>query len=201
MPRVLVVATHNQGKVTEIRGLLEGLGWQVRALPDGTPEYEETGDTFAANARGKAVFYARHTGLPALADDSGLQIDALGGEPGVRSARYIDPSLTPAERNRAVLERLADVPEQERTARFVCHLALATAAGVVHETVGTCEGRIARQPRGEGGFGYDPVFLVPDLARTFGEITREEKARLSHRGEAVRAMVEFLRSWEPPEGA
>lgn len=197
--RLLVMATKNPGKVREMRELLADSGWRVVPLSDEVPTYEETGETFAANARGKAVFYAALTDRPTLADDSGLEIDALGGEPGVRSARYIDPEISQRRRNAAVLEKLADLPPERRGARFVCHLALAVPGRVVHETTGTCEGIIAPDPRGDGGFGYDPIFLLPDLDRTFAEIDRAEKSRRSHRGEAVRTMVEFLRDWEPED--
>lgn len=199
--RRLLLATTNPGKVAEIATMLSETDWQVVALPDDVPEYDETGDTFAANARGKALFYARWTGLPALADDSGIEVDALGGEPGVYSARYIDPDIPQARRNEAVVDRLRGVPPERRGARFVCHLVLALGDRVVHETTGTCEGRIADAPRGEQGFGYDPVFLVPELGRTFAELSREQKSALSHRGRAVRPMVEFLRHWNPGTGA
>jgi len=127
------------------------------------------------------MFAAAHLDVPVLADDSGLHIDALDGEPGVRSARYIDPGKTPAD---------------QRAARFVCHLTLAYGADVIHETTGVCEGTIGFAPRGGEGFGYDPIFVVPDMGVTFAEITREQKAARSHRGQAVRAMAEFLRTWK-----
>jgi XTP/dITP diphosphohydrolase len=198
--RRLVVATHNPGKVAEINELLEDSGWSVSGLPEGAPEFPETGDTFAANSRGKALFYADLTGLPALADDSGLQIDALGGEPGVYSARYIDPAIPQSQRNLEVLARLTEVPEERRGARFVCHVTLAVPGEVVHETVGTCEGRIAEAPQGEGGFGYDPIFVLPDLGVTFAQLSRQQKSSRSHRGNAVRDMVRFLRQWRGPGG-
>lgn len=195
--RLLVFATRNPGKVREITPLLAGTGWTVGPLPENVPDYEETAETFADNARGKAISASRSVEVPVLADDSGLEIDALNGEPGVRSARYVDPSTTPAERNTAVLKKLRDVPAEQRTARFVCHLVLAHGGSVVHETTGTCEGLITQAPRGEGGFGYDPIFEVPDLGSTFAEIPGDEKSARSHRGAAARAMVDFLRSWEP----
>lgn len=198
--RRLVVATHNRGKVTEINELLDDSGWTVTGLPDGAPEFPETGTTFADNSRGKALFYAALTGLPSLADDSGLRIDALGGEPGVYSARYIDASMPQSQRNLEVLARLASVPDERRGARFLCHLTLALPGEVIHETVGTCEGRIGRQVRGDGGFGYDPIFVLPDLGLTFAELTRQQKSARSHRGNAVRDMVRFLRQWRGPGG-
>lgn len=194
----LLIATHNAGKVAEIARLLEGGPWRLRCLTDDDPDFPETGATFADNARGKALFYATHAGLPALADDSGLQIDALGGDPGVYSARYIDPEMSQAARNLAVLERLRDVPTAKRGAGFVCHLVLALPGSVVHETIGACRGAIAEVPRGDRGFGYDPIFLSPELGKTFAELSQDEKSQLSHRGQAVRKMVGFLRQWSPP---
>jgi XTP/dITP diphosphohydrolase len=198
--RRLVFATRNEGKVIEMLALLESSRWAVERLPEDVGEYEETGDTFAENARGKALFAAAVLPVPVLADDSGLQIDALGGEPGVRSARWLDASMSQGERNRAVLHRLRDTPTELRTARFVCHLALAYGSDIVHETTGVCEGTIAPEPRGVGGFGYDPIFVVPELGVTFAEIGRDQKSARSHRGRAVRAMADFLRSWQPEKG-
>jgi len=195
----LLLATHNQGKVRELTDLLANTDWQVRGLPEGTPEFPEDGDTFADNARGKALFYSAHCELPALADDSGLVVDALGGEPGVYSARYIDPDITQAARNAGLLSRLATTPDGQRQARFVCHLVLAVPGRVVHESVGACEGHITREPHGDGGFGYDPVFVPAGHERTFAELPRQDKSRLSHRGHAVRAMRDFLRSWNPDD--
>jgi len=194
---ILVFATRNEGKVREMADLLVGSGWHAARMPESVEEFEETGETFAENARGKALFASSQLTEPVLADDSGLEIDALGGEPGVRSARYIDETFTPEERNAAVLERLVDVPPAQRTARFACHLVLAYCGEVVHETVGTCEGVIADAPCGAAGFGYDPVFLVPELDRTFAQIDRDEKSARSHRGAAARTMADFLRTWRP----
>jgi len=196
----LLIATHNAGKVREISALLADTAWQCAGLPEGTPDFPEEGASFAENARGKALFYADHVGLPALADDSGLIIDALGGEPGIYSARYIDPTITQKERNQRVLEKLAGTPAESRTARFTCHLVLALPGQLVHETTGTCEGHITEQPRGDAGFGYDPIFTPDGHERTFAQIDREAKARLSHRGQAVRAMIDFLQTWDPSAG-
>ena len=198
MPELLI-ATHNRGKVREIAALLAGTRWTLTGLPEDLAEFEETGETFAENSRGKALHYAGALGLPALADDSGLEIDALDGEPGVRSARYIDPNIPQSRRNLLVLKRLVDVADVERTARFVCHLTLADEGRIVHEVTGRCEGRITRSARGAAGFGYDPIFVVEgeDESRTFGEMLQKEKARYSHRGRAVRAMAEFLATWDP----
>ena len=200
MARSLLIATRNEGKIAEISALLDGSGWQCVGVPAETPDFPEDGETFAENARGKALFYAERLGLPALADDSGLVIDALGGEPGVYSARYIDPTLTPIERNAAVLEKMIAVGSDARTARFVCHLVLAQAANVVHETTGTCDGTITNSAHGAGGFGYDPIFRPAGHRRTFAEMDRAAKALLSHRGEAVRAMIDFLQTWHPGVG-
>lgn len=197
----LVLATRNPGKLEEMTALLAGTAWSIAAIPRDIPDYEETGETFQENARGKAVFASRFTDAPVLADDSGLEIDALDGEPGVRSARYIDPAMPQAERNQAVLDKLTGIAPAQRTARFVCHLALAHRRTLVHETIGTCEGRMTESPRGDGGFGYDPIFEVPALSRTFAEVSQEEKSALSHRGAAARAMAEFLQSWEPDSAA
>ncbi len=193
----LIFATRNEGKVVEMLALLESSRWAVERLPDEVGEYEETGATFADNARGKALFAAAALEVPVLADDSGLEIDALGGEPGVRSARYLDERMSPSQRNLAVLEKLANTPAELRTARFVCHLTLAHGDRIVHETTGVCEGSIGRQQRGDQGFGYDPIFVVPDLGATFAEIDRAQKSARSHRGIASRAMAEFLRTWQP----
>ncbi len=144
MARELLIATHNAGKVRELRDLLAGSGWTVRGLPEGTPEFPEDGTTFAENARGKALFYAERVGIAALADDSGLEVDALDGAPGVYSARFIDPQITQMERNEGLLEMLEDVEEPRRSARFVCHLVLALPGRVIHETTGAA--RPARSP-------------------------------------------------------
>jgi XTP/dITP diphosphohydrolase len=198
-PRRLIFATRNEGKVAELTDLLLSGSWIVERLPEHVRDYPETGETFAANARGKALHAASRVDVPVLADDSGLEIDALAGEPGVRSARYIDPALTSAERNLAVLEKLRDVPEGQRGARFVCHLALARGRDLVYETRGVCEGTISFEPRGSGGFGYDPIFWIAELGATFAEISRDEKSARSHRGRAVRAMAAFLREWIPDD--
>ena len=196
-PRSLVLATRNQGKLVEMIDLLAALPWRVEGLPSDAPDYEEKGETFEENARGKALFASQLVELPILADDSGLHIDALGGEPGVRSARYLDPAMSQHDRNRAVLAKLAAVPSERRTARFVCHLVLAHRGRIVHEVTGRCEGRIATHERGSGGFGYDPIFLVPELGRTFAQLSRSEKAARSHRGAAARQIASYLAAWRP----
>ena len=147
----------------------------------------EDGDTYEANARIKAVATARHTGALSLGDDSGIEVDALGGAPGIRSARFGGPGLDDRGRVRHLLAQIADVPDAARTARFRCVIALASPEGSVHTVSGECEGRITREPRGAGGFGYDPVFFYPPLGRTFGEISDDAKATVSHRGRAAAA--------------
>ena len=168
---------------------------------DQVAEPEETGRTFADNARDKALYYANATARWCLADDSGLEVDALGGAPGVRSARYAADCLGPGAPREAVdaansarlLEELKDVPDEKRTARFVCCLALAGRGQILIETAGTVEGRIGREARGSNGFGYDPLFFVPGLGRTAAELRPEEKNRISHRGQAVRRLADRLK--------
>jgi XTP/dITP diphosphohydrolase len=191
----LVFATRNRGKVVELRALLGDLEIDVLSLDDvavPVPEVVEDGDTFAANAAKKAMVVSRVTGLPALADDSGLEVDALGGAPGVRSARYAGERASDAENNAALLAALAGVPVGRRGARFRSCLALADTAGALGERVlmaeGACEGQVLEQPRGTGGFGYDPLFYVPDLGATFAELGVGTKNDRSHRARAMQAM-------------
>jgi XTP/dITP diphosphohydrolase len=194
----LVLATRNAHKVKEMRDLLSGLPMNLvgaDAFP-GVPEPEETGETFAENARIKASAVAKATKHYALADDSGICIDALGGRPGVHSARWAGPGSGAAEWIAKTLAELEGVPDERRTARYVCILALAAPDGrIVAESEGMFEGRIAHAPRGSGGFGYDPLFLVNDgTGRTAAELTPEEKHTLSHRGNAARALLPSLPS-------
>ncbi len=192
--RKLLIATHNRGKVREYRKLLEDLPFEVVYLDDlGIDEtVEETGETFAENAVAKATAYARMTGLLTWADDSGLVVDALGGAPGVRSARYAGPDATDADRYRKLLRALEGVPWEKRTARFRSVVAIATPDGDIWTTEGVCEGVIAFEPKGTQGFGYDPVFYLPDLGRHMAELSPEEKNRISHRGKAARKAREIL---------
>ncbi len=197
MSEKLLVATHNQGKVREYRALLADLPIEVTYLDaEGvTFEAEETGQTFAENAIMKAQAYAAHTGLLTWADDSGLEVDALNGEPGVLSARYGAPAArSDVERYHLVLSNLAGAPEVQRTARFRCVVALAWPDGRVFTTDGACEGRIAHAPRGEHGFGYDPVFLVADFdyQQTMAELDPKLKNQVSHRGRASQAAKHML---------
>lgn len=195
--RKLLIATHNPGKVREYRALLADLPLEVTYLDaEGiTVEVDETGETFAENALLKARAYAEMTGLLTWADDSGLEVDALGGEPGVWSARYGAPAArNDADRYRLLLTRLAEVPDAERTARFHCVVALAWPDGRVQTVDGACEGRIAHAPRGDNGFGYDPVFLVADTGytQTMAELDSAHKNTISHRGRASQAAREAL---------
>ena len=188
--RILIIASANIGKLREVRALLEGMDVQVLPAPaEALAGVEETGKTFAENALIKARAVAERTGHISLADDSGLEVDALHGAPGVYSSRFAGNDEA---RNRKLLSLLKGVPDEKRTARFRCAVAVVTPDGVSEIHEGTCEGLIARGPRGSNGFGYDPVFLVPDLGRTFAEISSEEKNALSHRGKALRAAREAL---------
>jgi XTP/dITP diphosphohydrolase len=187
MPRLLI-ATNNPGKVDEFRYLLDGCGWELVTPADIglTLEVEESGQTYAENARMKAEAYSRASGLVALADDSGLEVDALNGRPGVHSARYAGPDRTDEERVQALLEELKNVPDEKRTARFRAVIAIATPEGGLELGEGVVEGRIAREPRGTNGFGYDPVFLLPERGLTTAELPSEDKHAISHRGAAAR---------------
>ena len=196
-PSELLVATGNAGKVRELSQLLAGLPVRLRHLADfgDVLEPEETGTTFAANATLKALYYSKLSGLPTLSDDSGLAVDALGGAPGVYSARYAGPQATYAERIAKLLEELAATGDGERRARFVCVIAVADpSTGAVETFEGTCEGRIAHAPRGTGGFGYDPVFIPEGYAQTFGELPDEVKHSVSHRARALARAVRHLRA-------
>jgi len=194
MPHVLL-ATRNAGKIREIRAIAAGLPLVWHGLDEFrvAPDAAEQGATFAENARLKALFYygccGAQAGMAVLADDSGLEVDALGGAPGVHSARYAGTPRDDAANNRKLVQALAGVPPERRTARFRCAMALAWEGRVVLETDGTFEGRISDVPRGTNGFGYDPHFLAPELGRTAAELPAEQKNALSHRGRALRAML------------
>lgn len=186
----VVLATANRGKVRELQALL-GERWQLVPQSElGIAAAEETGTTFEANALLKARHAAAASGLPAIADDSGLEVDALGGAPGVYSARYAGPGADDAANNARLLAALNGVPPARRTARFRCVMALVRAADDPRPLVvdAAWEGRIAKAPRGEGGFGYDPLFVVAGLERTSAELPAAVKNRLSHRGQAARAL-------------
>ncbi|MEO8179739.1 MAG: RdgB/HAM1 family non-canonical purine NTP pyrophosphatase [Deltaproteobacteria bacterium] len=197
----VILATSNPHKVEEARAILAPLGIEVQSLADlgcTLPEPEEDGATFEDNARLKARYYAQHLGATCLAEDSGLEVDALGGAPGVHSARYADAQGSRRERDRANNERLLremrDVPTAQRSARFVCALVLAEPTGrIVAEARGTYAGVIAEQPHGEHGFGYDPLLFLPDRGCTSAELTPSEKHARSHRGTALRQLAARLR--------
>lgn len=193
--RRLVVATLNRAKGRELARLLGDLPFELVLLGDvtGASLPEETGTTYAENALIKARAAARETALMALADDSGLEVHALGGAPGVRSARYGGPGLDDAGRVARLLDALREVPDERRAARFRCVIALVTPTGAEDRIVeGMVDGTIVREPRGTNGFGYDPVFFYPPLGRTFAELTAEQKSRVDHRGAAVRALRQLL---------
>ena len=186
MPRLLL-ATTNKGKAAEYRDLLKGLDFEIVTLNQAGigREADESYNTFEENARHKAAFYAELGRLLTLADDSGLEVDALGGEPGVRSSRYAGDNATDADRVDFLLNKLKGVPQLKRTARFRCVIAVAHPGGAIETVEGTCEGYIAMEPRGSNGFGYDPVFFLPEYGRTIAELSPEIKNRISHRGRAA----------------
>jgi XTP/dITP diphosphohydrolase len=190
----LVLATLNAGKARELAALLGDVPYEVRALAElpGGALPEETGDSYRANALLKARAAARRTGAWALADDSGIEVAALAGAPGVRSARFGGPGLDDARRCALLLEALRGVPPEQRAARFRCVVAIVDPAGREHTAEGVVDGVITDAPRGKHGFGYDPLFFYPPLGRTFAELSPDEKARVDHRGRAVRAARPFL---------
>jgi XTP/dITP diphosphohydrolase len=197
--RSLLLATTNRHKLEEFRAIFADLPFHLLSLNDLKldMDVEETGTTFAENARLKALAYAQASGMLAFADDSGLEIDALGGAPGVSSARFLGPDASYEERFRYILEQLQGLPMERRTARFRCVIALAEPSGYYRSVAGVVEGVIAAAPRGEHGFGYDPIVLIPELGKTMAELTPEEKNRISHRGRAARLARVLLEEWPP----
>ncbi len=190
----LLIATSNLGKLREIEAVFASLRLQfedLRQYPDLAAAVEDA-DTFMANAEKKALHYAEQTGLPALADDSGLEVDCLGGRPGVRSARFAGRHGDDQANNAKLIELLRDVPLEERSARFRCAIVVADGGAVLARAEGAIEGLIINEPRGENGFGYDPHFLVPDLGKTTAELAPEHKNRISHRGQALRSILDAL---------
>ncbi|MCC6240248.1 MAG: XTP/dITP diphosphatase [Phycisphaerales bacterium] len=194
----ILIATSNAGKAAEFRHMLkhDRLDWIDLSQLDPAPPVEETGQTFLDNANLKAAAYARHYGLWTLADDSGLEVEALNGQPGVYSARWAlrhSAGQGDAANNALLLKQLADVPDEQRNARFVCALSLARPSGeIVVATHNNIEGRILRAPKGKNGFGYDPLFYIESLARTAAELSPDEKHAISHRGKALRAMKRLM---------
>jgi XTP/dITP diphosphohydrolase len=192
--QTIVLATHNKGKLREFRNLLLPMKSRILSLSDVaiSTEFEESGNSFAENARLKAIACSDLIQLPVLADDSGLEVEALGGRPGIHSARYAGPGATDSDRVRKLLEEL-EMAAGERDARFVCALALARDGLLLQESEGECRGIIAEEPRGQNGFGYDPVFFFPELGKTFAELDEHEKNRYSHRARAVASFLRDLR--------
>ncbi|HEX9812611.1 MAG TPA: RdgB/HAM1 family non-canonical purine NTP pyrophosphatase [Burkholderiales bacterium] len=196
MSRTIVLASGNAGKIREIGEMLADLDYRIVPQTEfGVPDADETGPNFVENAILKARNASRHTGLPAIADDSGLEVDVLGGAPGVQSARYAGADTTDAANVEKLLTALRDVPDAERTARFRCVMVYLRKPDDPMPVIaqGTWEGSIARAPRGSNGFGYDPVFIVPDHRCTSAELPPHEKNRLSHRGQALHALADLLR--------
>ena len=198
----LLIATHNRGKLIEYQEMFADLLFELVTLDDVgiRDDVAENGATFAENARAKATTYARQSGVLTLGDDSGLQVDALGGEPGVRSKRYAGENKSDAERIAFLLDKLRDVPPGKRTARFRCAIALATPDGKLWETDGTCEGKIAFEPRGENGFGYDPIFQVAARGVRMAELSTAEKNKVSHRAHAAEKARDILAKIVAPQG-
>jgi XTP/dITP diphosphohydrolase len=197
----LFLASSNPGKLAEYRAMAQriasrGASVELELLPefDALPIFEENAPTFAENAAGKALHYSRLAAGLVFADDSGLVVPALGGGPGVKSARYAGPGAAPAERNAKLLRELEGKPASQREAYFVCAIALAESGRARAIVTGRVDGEILTAPRGQKGFGYDPVFFFPPLLKTFAELSHEEKNRYSHRGEAFRKLLAFLAS-------
>jgi XTP/dITP diphosphohydrolase len=193
-PKPLLIATTNQNKVREIAAILGDLPLDLKTLKDfsGVSEAKESGATFAENARLKALHYAKATGMLTLAEDSGFEVEALNCEPGIYSARYLRPDATYPERFDAIYKAVAKATVKNRAARFVCALALVSGTKILFETKGVVEGELAAKPSGSHGFGYDPIFCYPPYGKTFGEVSGERKAAVSHRGEAIRALRSHL---------
>ena len=191
----LLIATTNRNKLREIRGIMAGLDVEIEGLDAYPPvgEPDENGATFEENAREKAVYYSARLGVPAVAEDSGLEIDGLGGDPGVHSARFGGPEADTYDKKFAIVyRRLRERNALGCAARFVCALALAGGGRILYESRGTIEGVIAEGPRGDGGFGYDPIFFSPPHKRTLAQLTEDEKAVVSHRGRAFRLLRDAL---------
>jgi XTP/dITP diphosphohydrolase len=194
----LLIATKNVGKIKEFRQILADLPVNLRSADEFEQiiEPEETGETFADNAILKAIYYAEKTGFVALADDSGLAVDALDGAPGVFSARYAGAEATNQEKIAKLLNELSETPDEARLARFICSMAVADERGkILHLAEGICEGKIARQAKGTHGFGYDPIFVPQGFSESFGELSDEIKSKISHRARAIHKIIAFLRDF------
>lgn len=196
----LLLATTSRGKLREQHHALAGVASLTTVSLESFPDIEapeETGDSFLANARAKAFYYHRATGLPALGEDSGLEIEALDGEPGIHSARWLGPEVPYAAKNARILELLEGLAAEQRGARFISAVAIVTGDRLVFDTEASCVGRIAEAPQGEGGFGYDPIFYYPPLERTLAEVTPDEKNEVSHRGRSMKTARDFLVHFAP----
>ena len=193
----IVFATGNQGKLREVKKILADLNVDIVSMKEEgiQIDVDENGTTFAENAQIKATAIGAHTDAIVLADDSGLVIDALNGEPGIYSARYLGEDTSYRIKNQNLIDRLEGVPDEKRTARFVCAIAAALPDGTVLHTEGTIEGIIGYEERGENGFGYDPIFCVPKLGKTTAELTDDEKNAISHRGSALEKMKVLLQEY------
>ena len=194
MPSSLLIATSNPGKLREIQAVLSDLSLVLKGLKDyaDLPDVVEDADTFIGNAEKKALHFAKLTGLPTLADDSGLEVDCLGGRPGVYSARFAGKHGDDQANNAKLIQMLANTPQDQRTARFHCAIAVADGRDILARAEGCLEGLIIDPPRGRNGFGYDPHFLIPELGKTTAELDADHKNRVSHRGQALRAIREAL---------
>ena len=192
MENTIIFASNNQGKILEMQEKLKKYGFQVVSQKDSgiNIEVEETGTTFTENAILKAEKIHQLTGMPVIADDSGLKVDALNGEPGVYSHRFAGPEATDEDRSNKILELLKEVPEEKRTARFQCSICYIEENGEKHVFDGVVEGKIGQEPKGKNGFGFDPIFVYHN--KTFEKMTREEKTKISHRGNAIHKFLEFL---------
>jgi XTP/dITP diphosphohydrolase len=192
--RELLVATTNPGKLREISRILQRVPVELKTLGD-FPHVaiaEETGASFGENARQKAIHYAAASGMVTLAEDSGFEVEALNGEPGIHSARYLGDDATYDERFADIYQRVRNSGSTDRSARFVCALTVADGLDVLFETTARVEGVLAEAPAGSNGFGYDPIFFYPPYGKTFGEVTDEQKSEVSHRGQAMRALRSYL---------
>ena len=193
-PMEVIVATRNKGKIREIRDVLKGSYLRIYALSDfpDVPEIEEDGNSFAENALKKARFYSKVFGKLTIADDSGLEVDRLKGQPGVHSARYAGERASSRENNQKLLREIQDVPISKRGARFRCIIAMRSPDGREAIAEGSCKGRIGLKEKGRKGFGYDPLFVLPKYGKTMAELTLEEKNRVSHRGKALRKLKKII---------
>ena len=194
MPKLLLAST-NQGKIKEYRLLFAGIGYQITTLAEqGISKIAiESGNSYEQNARSKALTYAKLSQLATLADDSGLEVDALNGEPGIHSARFGGKDATDADRVKALLTGLSGIPGEKRTACFKCVIAIATPKGQLDLCHGECQGMIAAETKGENGFGYDPIFYLPEMGKTMAELPLEVKNKISHRGQAGRKARQLLK--------